>query len=120
MNYDLARAIIVDTAPSLIIDPPGLAGAIVVRKHQSGPPFSISLVSVNPDDYQNIPAQDAVPAVPAVPATDDHPGSPAIPAKPAQPARTVAGQVAQAEKEQLLHAISEALRILPDPVPASE
>lgn len=112
MNYDLAKAIIAERAPDLILDPDQGDPHLCVRKSKDGMPFSIYLMSVNPADYRPIAAQDATPEIPAVPATDDHPGHPAISARPAVVARTVAGQVAEAEKTLLVHSIDAAVRML--------
>lgn len=117
MNYDIAAAIAAEVTPTLLVDPPNpnIPNTMVVRKAPGGMPFSITLVSANPADFQEIPAQPAVEAIPAVPATEDHPGHPAIPAKPAVAARTITGQVAEAEAASLLHALKEAMRVLPEP-----
>lgn len=112
MNYDLAKAIITERAPDLVLDPDGGRAHICVRKSKDGAPFSIMLTSADPASFQPIAAQDATPEIPAVPATDDHPGHPAIPARPAVVARTVEGQVAEAEKTILIHAIDAAVRML--------
>lgn len=111
MNYATAKAIINQEAPELHVDDPnpGYPRMVVVRKAEGAPiPFSITLPVSRPEDFQDIPARDAVPEQPEVPATDDHPGHPAIPAQPAQPRRTVEGQVAEAEKKALLGAIKAA------------
>ena len=115
MNYDQAKAIAAEYAPELLVDDPPTAGpvtALVVRKSPSGMPFSIHLPEVRPENYPPIEARDAVPEQPAVPPTDDHPGMPAIPAQPAIAARTTAGQMAEAERTMLIHALDSAKKIL--------
>jgi hypothetical protein len=85
MNYATAKAIAAQYAPSLLVDDqhPQMPDMLVVRKTAGGHPHSITLISLDPARYQDIPARDAVPAQAAIPASADHPGTPAIPAQPA-------------------------------------
>jgi hypothetical protein len=114
MNYDQAKAIAAQYAPTLIVDPPSttLARMFVVRASQAGHPFSIHLDDLDPAMYPPIAAQDAVAEIPASPATVDRPAMPPVPARPAVVARTTEGQIAEQEQILLKHALDAALKFL--------
>lgn len=115
MNYATAKAIANQYAPKLLVDDfnPQMPNLLVVRKVAKGHPHSITLISLDPSRYSDIPARDAVAAVPAIPASADHPGTPEIPAQPAVAGRTAAGQLAEAEQKLLTDALDAAQQMIP-------
>jgi hypothetical protein len=114
MNYDQAKAIAAQYAPTLIVDPPSttLARMFVVRTSPTGHPFSIHLDDLDPAMYPPIAAQDAVAEVPASPATADRPAMPLVPARPAVVARTTEGQIVEQEQAALKRSLDAAIKFL--------